>query len=86
MNRLADRQKELLAAADISSQRRLQAAQELLSHRKLAEEVFIFNKIFLIMFIMSCDVLQLKTFYINNLKFNVNVTQHDSAEESSFAV
>ena len=86
MNRLADRQKELLAAADISSQRRLQAAQELLSHRKLAEEVFIFNKIFLIMFIMSCDVLQLKTLNINNLKFNVNVTQYDSAEESSFAV
>ena len=85
MNRLADRQKELLAAADISSQRRLQAAQELLSHRKLAEEVFIFNKIFLV-FIMSCDVLQLKTLNINNLKFNVNVTQYDSAEESSFAV
>ena len=60
MNRLADRQKQLLAAADVSSQRRFQAAQELLSHRKLAEEVFLFNKIFLIMFIMLCDMLQLK--------------------------
>ena len=44
MNRLAERQKELLAAADVSSQRRVLAAQELLSHRKLADEVFTFNE------------------------------------------
>lgn len=44
MNRLAERQKELLAAADVNSQRRVHAAQELLSHRKIAEEVFTFNE------------------------------------------
>lgn len=57
MNRLAERQKKLLAAADVSSQRRVQAAQELSSHRKLAEEVVIFNKIFLLMFIIVSSII-----------------------------
>ena len=40
MNHLAEKQKELVVAAEVSSQRRVQAAQELLGHRQLAEKVF----------------------------------------------
>jgi hypothetical protein len=39
MNSLAEKQQALLVAADTSSKTRLQAAQELLNHRQLAEKV-----------------------------------------------
>jgi hypothetical protein len=39
MNSIAEKQQALLVAADTSSKTRLQAAQELLNHRQLAEKV-----------------------------------------------
>jgi hypothetical protein len=43
MNSIAEKQEALLLAANTSSKTRLQAAQELLNHRQLAEEVILYT-------------------------------------------
>ena len=49
MNHLAEKQKELVVAAEVSSRRRVQAAQDLSIHRQLAEKVFYYIILFMFM-------------------------------------